>query len=68
MLALGKRTNAHSLTDCGDRSDDFAELELVQDGGLAGSVKSDHEDAHLLLAEEALEQTGEHVSHGGVKV
>ena len=29
----------------------FSKLELVKDGRFTGSVKSDHEDAHLLLAE-----------------
>jgi len=37
-------------TDCGDGGDDFTELQLVQNGGLSGSVQSYHEDAHLLLA------------------
>jgi hypothetical protein len=41
-----------SLTDGGDGGDDLSKLELVEDGGLSGGVKSDHEDAHLLLAEE----------------
>lgn len=38
------------LTDRGDGGDDFTELELVQDGGLTGGVKTDHQDAHLLAA------------------
>lgn len=29
----------------------FSQLELVQNGGLSGSIQTDHEDAHLLLAE-----------------
>lgn len=29
------------LTDSGDSGDDFAEFELVQDGCLTGSVKTD---------------------------
>lgn len=52
------------LTDGGDGGDDLSQLELVQDGRLSGGVESDHQDAHLLLAEEALEQRGEHVAHG----
>lgn len=34
----------------GDGGDDFAELELVEDGGLSGSIKTDHQNSHLLLA------------------
>lgn len=48
--------------DGGDSSDDLAELELVQDGRLTGGVQSDHQNAHLLLAEEAFEQVSEDVS------
>lgn len=38
-----------------DCCDNFSQLELVKDGGFSSSVKSDHEDAHLLFAEEAFE-------------
>ena len=41
------------LTYCRDCRHNFSQLELVQNGGLSGSVESDHEDAHFLLAEEA---------------
>ena len=51
------------LTYGGDRGDDLAQLELVEDGGLAGGVQPHHQDPHLLLAEEALEQGGEEVAH-----
>ena len=44
-------------TDCGNRGDDLAKLELVENGGLAGSVQSDHQNAHFRLAEQPLEQT-----------
>ena len=43
-------------TDCGDSGDDFTELKLVENGGLSSSVKSNHEDSHLLLSPEAVEQ------------
>lgn len=36
------------LTNRGNSGDDFTELKLVQDGGLTGGVKTDHQDAHLL--------------------
>ena len=57
---------AAHLTDCGDCGDDLAKLEFVEDGGLAGGVEPNHQDAHLLLAEEAFEERREHVSHCGV--
>ena len=47
-----------------DGGDDLTELELVEDGGLPCSVEADHEDAHLLLGEEALEELGEGETHG----
>ena len=48
---MNKRTwqEEGQRTDGGDRGDDFTELELVQDGGLSGSVEADHENSHLLL-------------------
>jgi hypothetical protein len=56
-------TRSGGLTDCRDGGHDFSELELVQDGRLSGRVQPDHQDPHLLLAEQALEQGGEHVAH-----
>ena len=44
----------------GDSGDDLAQLQLVQDGGLTGSIETDHKDTHLLLTGEEL---GENVSH-----
>lgn len=34
-------------TDGRDGGDDLAELELVQNSGLAGGIEADHENAHL---------------------
>ena len=47
------------LTDCGDSGDDFTELELVENSGLSGGIETNHEDSHLLLAPQAVEQLGE---------
>ena len=47
-----------------DGGDNLAKLELVQDGGLASSVKADHQDAHILLAEQLAEDLGEGETHG----
>ena len=46
---------------------DFTELELVQDGGLAGSVKPNHQNSHFLLGKETLEQAleGSHLEESG---
>lgn len=41
--------------DCWNGSDDFSELQLVKDGRLSGRVQTNHENAHLLLAEQALQ-------------
>jgi len=46
----------HVEADGGNGGDDLAQLELVQHGGLAGGVQADHQDAHLLLAEQRVEQ------------
>lgn len=47
----------------GDGGDDFSELEFVEDGGLSGGIKSDHEDAHLLLSNESLKGLSKQSSH-----
>ena len=49
--------------DRGDGGDNLAKLELVQDGGLASRVKPDHQDAHILLAEQLAEDLGEGETH-----
>ena len=49
-----------------DGCDDLPELQLVQDGGLTGGVEADHEDAHVLLAEELAEDLGSEDAHGVV--
>ena len=42
--------------DGGDGGDNLAQLELVEDGRLTGRVQPDHQDPHLLLAKQVLEQ------------
>ena len=39
-----------------DSGDDFTKLELVEDCGLAGGIKTNHQDAHFALAKEAGEE------------
>ena len=53
----------NTLTDSRNSSDNFAKLELVKNGGFTGSIETDHQDPHLLLAEEIPEQVAEYVSH-----
>lgn len=60
-----------SHTNCGDGSDDLPQLQLVQDGGFPCSVQPHHENPHLLLAYQALQQVPKDVSHdasGGEEV
>jgi len=63
---LSMRCTGHARTEAngGDSGHDLAELELVENGGLTGGIETDHEDAHLLLAEEAAKHLAERESHG----
>lgn len=56
-------TGDDELTDGRDGGNDFAQLELVQDGSLTGGIQTDHKDAHFLLAEEARKQFGDGETH-----
>lgn len=44
-LLSSDRINGVIRTNSGNSGDDLSELELVENGGLTGSVKSDHENA-----------------------
>jgi len=45
----------------------LTKLQLVQDGRLSGGVKTNHQDSHLLLSPQAIEQFRERETHvGGV--
>ena len=41
MSLLERPDIGHGLTDCGDGSDDFAELEFVENGGFASGIEAD---------------------------
>ena len=43
-----------------DGGNNFSELQFVKDGGLSGSVKSNHKDSHVFLR---MEEVAEDVSH-----
>lgn len=51
--------------DGGDGGDVLAELELVEDGGLARGVETQHEQAHLLGSEDLAHHLGELATHCG---
>lgn len=51
--------------DRGDRSDVLAQLELIEDGGLAGGVEAQHEQAHLLGSEDLAHHLGKLTTHCG---
>jgi len=42
--------------DCGDCCDDFTKLQLVQDCGLSGGIQPNHQNSHLLLSPESVEE------------
>jgi len=43
-------------SDCRDGCDDFTELQLVEDRGLSGSIQTNHQNSHLLLSPELIEE------------
>lgn len=50
-------------TDRRDRSHNLTQLQLIEDGSFASRVQADHQDAHLLLAPEAIKQLRERETH-----
>jgi len=50
-------------SDCWDSGDDLTKLELVEDGGLSGSIQTNHQDSHLLLSPQLIEQLRECKTH-----
>lgn len=48
-----------------DGGDNFAQLELVQDGSFSSCVQTNHQNSHLLLAPEAVKQLRERETHDG---
>lgn len=51
-------------TDGGNSRDNFTELELVENRSLSGGVKTDHQNSHLLLPPELVEDLGKRETHG----
>ena len=52
-------------TDCWDGGDDLTELQLVENGGLSGGIETNHQNTHLLLTPEPVEQLAECETHDG---
>lgn len=51
------------LTNGGDGCDDLPQFQLVQDCGLSCSIQAHHQDAHLLLPNQALEKVSKDITH-----
>ena len=50
-------TSTRVLTYGGDGGDNLSKLELVENSRLSGGIEPDHQDPHLLLAEETLHRS-----------
>ena len=57
----------HVETDGGDGGDDLTELQLIKNGGLTGSIETDHKDTHLLLGEQLGEELADRKPHGEIR-
>ena len=55
--------NTRVLTYGGDGGNNLSKLELVENSRLSGSVEPDHQDPHLLLAEQSFKEGGKEVPH-----
>lgn len=53
------------LTNGGNCCDDLTELELVEDGGLTSSIKTNHQNSHLFLGKKPAEKLRECKPHSG---
>ena len=49
--------NTRVLTYGGDGGNNLSKLELVENSRLSGGIEPDHQDPHLLLAEETLHRS-----------
>lgn len=52
-----------ALTNGGYSGNNLPQLQLIQDGGLSGSVQAHHQDAHLLFPNQALEKVSKDIAH-----
>lgn len=52
-----------ALTYGGDGGDDLPQFQLIQDSGLSCCIQAHHQDAHLLLPNQALEKVSKDITH-----
>lgn len=60
---LDGRYEKKKLTNCRNCGDDLTKLELVQDGGLTSSIKTNHQNSHLFLGKKPAEKLRECQPH-----
>lgn len=66
-LEMGSDRGVGLRTNCGNSRNDLTKLELVENSGLSGSIETDHQNSHLLLSPQTVEQPRECDTHvGGV--
>ena len=66
-LAHKSAAAAEASRSSGQATYNFTELQLVQDGGLAGSIEPNHQNTHFLFGKKTLEQAleGSHLEESG---
>lgn len=57
--SIGRRTDGRN------GGDDLAELQLVQNRGFTGGIETDHQNSHLLLPPQPVEQLADAETHLG---
>lgn len=63
-IAVGAREQGRKLcTDSRDGGDDFTKLQLVQNSGFTGGIETDHENSHLLLPPQLVENLRKGETH-----
>jgi len=50
-------------SNCRNGCDNFTKLQLVENGSLSGSIQTDHQNSHLLLSPETVEDLGKCETH-----
>lgn len=60
----GTMGSSRVRTNSGNSRDDLTKLELVENGGFTGGIETDHQDTHLLLPPQLIEDLGKGETHG----
>lgn len=61
-----RRESGHlscALTNGRDGGNDLPQFQLIQDGGLSCSIQAHHQDAHLLLPNQAFQKVSKDITH-----